>query len=173
MRQFPCVAVGRGVNLNCLGGENPVVGIMEEAHGDSLDRSVGTQVKIDVYVFAPVTLPVAIGIGVVTAQHPIGQSVVATSAIFGIIVAVTAVEFAYLAYGLMEQEVLVTVYGFIPLAIGNGTHNATASNGEGTFVEVGTLRGLAAIDGKVYGAVLENGAQRDKHLTFAILVGQR
>ena len=44
MSQFPRGAVAGGIDLYRLWGENPVVGIVEEAHGDGLDRCAAAEV---------------------------------------------------------------------------------------------------------------------------------
>ena len=137
--QFPGIAVGRGIDLDVLWSEDPVVGIVEEAHGDAFYGSDTAEVETDVYILAPITLPVAVGIGFVACQHPVGKGVVAAAAILGLVVAVAAVELAHFANGLVEEEVLFAVDGFAPFAVGDGFHQTAASDGEGAFVEIGAL----------------------------------
>ena len=97
----------------------------------------------------------SVGIGLVTSHHAVGECVVAATAVLGLIVAVAAVELFHLADGLMEQQVLVAVDGFVPLAVGDRPDDAASPDGKGTAVEVGTLRGLAAIHREVDGTVFE------------------
>ena len=171
MGKLPCRAVSGGVDLDGTWGENPVVGIVEETHGDGLHSSDAAKVQFHVDILSPIALPVAVVVGVVAAQHSIGQSVVTAAAVLGFIVIVEIVEFLQFADGLVEKEVLLAVDGFVPLAEGDRANQTAAPNGEGALVKVGTLRGFAPVDSEVNGAVLEKGAQGDVHLAVAIVVG--
>lgn len=162
--QSPAMAVFGGIYVDLVWHEDPVEGMLEESHGDTVYRRSFAQIQHRIDIVAPIALPMAIGIGVVGTELAIEQCSAAASAIGIAVGGIFRAELSESTYTFVAQGILAGVGGFVPLIVAHGFHLAGAVYGEGAAVGEGGLGGLAAIGGIIDGQMAEERGERHECL---------
>ena len=143
------------------GCQYPIEGVLHKTHCNLVYHGGFAEVDDGVDAVAPVSLPMAVGIGGVAAKLPVDEGIVAAAAVDGLIGAVLRVELYLGAHTKVGEEVLLGDHALAVFIVGNGLDGGGTLEREGTGVEDGALVWLGAVEGVIDRTVVIESAERN------------